>query len=139
MKLLQSINEAVELKSSKASLLVGRFQPFHVGHEYAVKQMKFTPVVAIVKGKKSSKNKDENPLSEEFQEKMIKSVFPHIKTIIVDNAYVPAIIGKIKDELNIEVGEVVASKIPARMKTVSPSLKIRFLELTRPVNLTQLK
>lgn len=72
-------------------VFVGRFQPVHIGHISIVNKLD-NPFVILVKGKKSSKNKDRNPFPKEFQLKMMNIVFPK-KTIIIvaTSGYLPDI------------------------------------------------
>ena len=77
----------------KRDLFLGRFQPFHNGHAAIVKSMKSNPVVVIVKGSKSSTDKDKNPFNEEYQMEMISAVFPNLEVSISPNGFLPGILG----------------------------------------------
>ena len=82
------LNEA-QLKN--AEILVGRFQPFHNGHAAAVDMMK-DPVIVIVKGEKSSSDRERNPLTFEQQKQLIHAVYPNVPVFQVPNAHLPTII-----------------------------------------------
>ena len=65
----------------KYGIILGRFQPFHTGHEHIVNQILkegYEPVIFI-----GSVNKlnDKNPLTFEQRKKLIKLIFPDIKHI----------------------------------------------------------
>jgi len=66
----------------KTALFVGRFHPFHKGHEFAIKPLfkKFRLVIAI--GSTNKKNK-ENPFSFSERKKMIRTVFPNKRYKII--------------------------------------------------------
>lgn len=87
----QSFNKKITFKqfiiesAIEHDLFVGRFQPFHKGHANVVAKMK-NPIIAIVKGEKTSKDKEKNPLSFEQQKQLILSVFPNAEVIGVKNA-----------------------------------------------------
>jgi hypothetical protein len=51
------------------------------------------PVVVIVKGGKSSEDKIRNPLSVEYQEKLLKKVSPGVEVSISPNGFLPGILG----------------------------------------------
>lgn len=87
--------ELKELKSSPVDLFFGRFQPFHKGHTQTVASM-HNPVVAIVKGAKTSQDKKNNPLTFEEQKGLILKVFPDLTVIEVKSGYVPQIIEDLK-------------------------------------------
>ena len=75
-------------------LFIGRFQPFHIGHKMIIDGLD-NPVLGIIKGKISSKNKERNPFSLDFQLEMIRSVYPDIDIVVHDQGYVPDIIDKV--------------------------------------------
>ena len=65
----------------KYGIILGRFQPFHGGHEYIVSQVlkkDYEPIIFI-----GSVNKlnEKNPLTFEQRKKLIKLIFPDIKHI----------------------------------------------------------
>lgn len=51
------------------------------------------PVVVIVKGGKTSEDKARNPLSAEYQEKLLKKVSPGVDVSISPNGFLPGILG----------------------------------------------
>lgn len=77
-------------------LCIGRFQPFHKGHEMVVNSMKNVPILAVVTGKKSDPH--ENPFTFLQRYEMIKRVFPHIIIISVKDANLKGILFHLKEE-----------------------------------------
>jgi len=82
-------------QKKKVELFLGRMQPIHLGHEAIIKKMK-NPVVALVKGKISSKDKERNPLSVKDQTRLLKKLFPSITIIEVPTGFVPDIINELR-------------------------------------------
>ena len=82
------ISEAKQMK--EVELFVGRFQPLHNGHATVIGKMK-NPVVALVKGGKTSTDKNKNPLSLKDQARLIKKAYPKAMVIEVKNGYIPDI------------------------------------------------
>lgn len=109
---LQFINEAInpddyENRGSKqSSLFLGRMQPIHSGHDAIIKKMT-NPIVVIVKGSKSSQDKERNPFDEKYQEKLIKMLNPKVRVVLAKTGYVPDIINELRKD-GIEVNEVLA-------------------------------
>jgi hypothetical protein len=73
-------------------LFLGRMQPIHIGHKKIIDSMK-NPVVVIVKGGKTSEDKARNPLSADYQEKLLKKVSPGVEVSISPNGFLPGILG----------------------------------------------
>jgi len=86
------------------SLVIGRFQPFTKGHLQLLKNAKHPVIVAIVKGKQTSKNKENNPFPFDLQKEVIMSSgvnniidvysiesasLPYMISISRDNGYEP--------------------------------------------------
>jgi nicotinamide mononucleotide adenylyltransferase len=78
-------------------LFVGRFQPFHKGHASIIESMK-NPIIAVVKGKNSSEDKVNNPLSFKQQKSLIHEVFPSAIVIEVMNANLNGMLFHLKNE-----------------------------------------
>jgi len=74
---------------SKAAFTIGRFQPLTLGHMKMIDELKkFNKAyIFIVKGKKSSKDKDKNPFDFELQKEMIQKVAPKIEVIEIPSGY----------------------------------------------------
>lgn len=79
-----------EATTKEVELFLGRFQPLHNGHASVIAKMK-NPVVALVKGKGSSSDKDKNPLSARDQMRLIKKARPGTLVVEVPNGYIPDI------------------------------------------------
>jgi FAD synthase len=100
----QQLNEdkVTALTHQPVDLFIGRFQPFHIGHAQILNGMR-NPVVGIVKGAKTSLNKEENPLSFDQQRHLIATVFPSIPVLEFPNGYLPDIINHLKEKhLNVQ-------------------------------------
>jgi len=99
----------IEKQQKEASLFLGRMQPIHIGHDAIIKSMKGTKVVALVKGSKSSKDKDRNPFDAEYQMKLIHMLNPSVKSMVAPTGYIPDIINELRKE-GIEIKHVYAGK-----------------------------
>jgi nicotinamide mononucleotide adenylyltransferase len=93
--------------SKPVDLFLGRLQPIHNGHYAIVKKMK-NPVVAIVKGSKSSQDKDRNPFEYKYQEKLLK-MLSKVEVIKAKTGYIPDIINDLrksdKEVITVFVGD----------------------------------
>lgn len=76
----------------KVELFLGRLQPIHNGHKKIIDSMT-NPIVVIVKGGKTSEDKARNPLSADYQEKLLKKVSPGVEVSISPNGFLPGILG----------------------------------------------
>ena len=82
-------------KDNNVGIFILRGQPFHTGHysiiKYMIKECS-SGYVFIVEGKKSSQDKEKNPLSGKERVDIIKSfVASNIKVLVVDSAFLPVI------------------------------------------------
>lgn len=98
--------QIAESKLKPVELFLGRFQPLHNGHATVIGRM-HNPVVALVKGKGSSTDKERNPLSAKDQLRLIKKVKPGVVAIEVPTGYVPDI-GLLLREKGMELTAVYA-------------------------------
>jgi len=94
------------VKSKPTSLFLGRLQPIHNGHSAIIKMMK-NPVVGIVKGAKSSQDKERNPFDFKYQEKLLKMLHPSVNVIEVKTGYIPDLINTLRKG-GIESSEILA-------------------------------
>lgn len=76
----------------EVQLFLGRLQPIHLGHKKIIDSMT-NPIVVIVKGGKSSEDKARNPLSADYQEKLLKKVAPGVEVSVSPNGFLPGILG----------------------------------------------
>lgn len=113
MNIIEAINSTdYEPRQSgqTVSLFLGRFQPFHIGHETIVKNMSKgnkIPVLVVVKGKESSKDKDRNPLSFDEQRKQVRKLFGSSVLIFeAKTGYIPDIVNDIRKKYKAEVTAV---------------------------------
>ena len=121
-------------------LFLGRMQPIHKGHAGIIASMK-NPVVALVKGAKSSQDKSKNPLDAKYQMKLLKKIAPGVQVIESPSGYIPDIIKLIQEKLGMQVTVVHAgtdrlSKYKAQVmgaKDLDDSIKkmIHFKEAER--------
>ena len=92
-------------------VLVGRFQPFTAGHlkayETANKKFKKASIALVVR--KSGKMDDDNPLTPEQRERLIKKAIPGVKVYRVPNAHWETIMDKVGHEVALAVGRDRAS------------------------------
>jgi len=79
--------EDVPKGTTPVDVVSGRFQPVHNGHVNIIKQMNNSPVVIIVRGKESSKNKDDNPFPESYQKKLWNMYDKKVLVYVADGAY----------------------------------------------------
>lgn len=77
-------------------LFVGRFQPVTIAHEDIIREMD-RPVIAVVRGNKTSKDALRNPFPFSYQVALINTVCPEAEVIEVKTGYVPDIIAKIRE------------------------------------------
>jgi len=91
------------------TLFLGRFQPFHIGHLQTIKDLKEQfpknkVLVAIIKGKKSSKDKERNPLSFDYQKELILSALGNLKSSVIiynkpfEFGYLPVIFKELRED-----------------------------------------
>jgi len=83
-------------RTNKVELFLGRLQPVHLGHVKIIKKMK-NPIVVLVKGAKSSQDKNRNPLSAEEQRKLLKKAVPRVKVVVAKAGYLPEIIADLRE------------------------------------------
>jgi phosphopantetheine adenylyltransferase len=95
--LAEKRKEFVPRQKTFCDLFIGRFQPLHNGHVEIVKTMN-NPVIAIVKGKASSKDFENNPFETDSQIRMIQAVFPGIKIIVTETGFIPDICEKLREK-----------------------------------------
>lgn len=95
--------------SNGLMIIAGRFQPFHNGHLKMSKRGMGFPTYVIIKGAKTSDNKEKNPFSELDQKRWIKKVFgSRANVVIAPNGYLPKIIEEVEASTGEKVIEVVA-------------------------------
>lgn len=93
---------------SQASLFIGRMQPIHNGHSAIIKMM-HNPIVVVVKGKKTSEDKERNPFDFKYQAKLLKLIHPKVVVEQFPTGYIPDMINEYRKK-GIEVDEVLAGE-----------------------------
>lgn len=134
--------------SEEVQIFLGRLQPIHNGHDAIINMME-NPVVVLVKGNKSSKDKDKNPLSESYQTELIHKLNPNVKVVVAPTGYIPDIISTLRKR-SMEVNEVLSGS--DRIKSYQRQLnnankklasnkqfKIRFIETPRITSATEIR
>ena len=103
---LKILNEATK---DHLTIIPGRFQPFHLGHQKMSQGTDGFPVYVIIKGAKTSADKDKNPFSVEDQKRFIKKAMgSRAEVMVATTAYIPALVEQVEAELKGKVIEVVA-------------------------------
>jgi len=70
----------------KYGILLGRFQPFHIGHQSIVEEIikdNLKPIIII--GSANKFNTDKNPLIAAERELLIRKIYPGIKILFLDD------------------------------------------------------
>lgn len=78
-------------------LFLGRMQPLHNGHAGIIRSM-HNGVVAIVKGAVTGLDRIKNPLSFDYQAKLVRKIAPHVEIIAVPTGYLPEIVNMLRHE-----------------------------------------
>jgi len=97
---IQHIDEAIDFaprsdRSKEVSIFLGRMQPIHIGHQAIIKTMK-NPIILLVKGKASSKDKKRNPFDAKYQTKLIKKLDKKALVLEVSTGYLPEIANNLR-------------------------------------------
>lgn len=77
-------NEEFEVKPKEYGLIIGRFQPFHYGHQHIINEVLLdgrTPLIVL--GYDEGKNPKKNPLSVEERKTLIKLIYPNTEIVFV--------------------------------------------------------
>ena len=84
-------------RQTKVALVLGRFQPLHIGHKTLMTASRLPVVIGLVRGKNSDPLK--NPLSEELQREVISEVAASnvVHTEVFANAALDVILDKLRD------------------------------------------
>lgn len=134
--------------TKKAQLFLGRMQPIHNGHAAILKMMK-NPIVVLVKGKESSKDKSRNPLDAKYQAKLIQMIDKKAEVIVAPNGYIPDMIKTLREK-GIEIDSVLAGndRIGDYKKQIDglnkklpkeKQMKIKFIETPRVTSATKVR
>ena len=141
-------DDYLERQSTPAELFIGRMQPFHIGHSDIINKMK-NPVVALVKGAATSKNKEMNPLNAKYQTRLINKANPKAEVIIVPNGYIPDIVTQMRKDGN-EVSKIYAGedRISTYRQQIASynkqmpadkQIKVKFVKTTRTQSATDVR
>jgi len=86
-EILENVLGKDKVDYSKSAFTLGRFQPLTLGHMKMIDELKKfkKAYIFIVKGKKTSKDKDKNPF--DLQKEMIKKVAPKINVIEIPSGF----------------------------------------------------
>lgn len=98
-----------QAEKKKISLIFGRMQPFTAGHKLLFDKAKYEVVIGLVKGKKTSQDKERNPFSEQLQRTIIMKALeedPKFESIVTtDSGFIPDLIEKL-EKMNYQVKEL---------------------------------
>lgn len=96
-KTVDEIVASVPVQQKKpVDVFIGRTNPPHLGHKKIIDMMN-NPVIILVKGAKSSQDKDRNPLPEKYQIQLLKKLSPKAKIIVASAGYLPAIFIELRE------------------------------------------
>lgn len=147
---ITNINEALDLsrvppkQKKTVEVFLGRLQPIHKGHFKILKKMK-NPVLVLIKGAKTSKNKKRNPFPLEYQEQLIKKVMPNLKIHIAPSGFLPLILFDIRrmgfEPIVVYAGSDRISSYKRMMNSLPDEidLNIKFKETPRYCSATQVR
>lgn len=127
------------------TIYMGRFQPFHKGHQAALKKVKGEKVLVIVRGR-LSKVKD-NPIPVEMQINMINKVVD-IPVEVFGSGYLPDVIEMVRSKLSLDPKKVICgedrikqykAQIDRANKTLEAPLAIEFVVADRITSATKVR
>jgi len=91
------VNNETNKTREKVGLMVGRFQPITKAHEKMINALykdNDKAIVFMIKGKKSSLDKDKNPFGEKIQTDMLKAVNSDVKIEVLNSGFFVDFINK---------------------------------------------
>ncbi len=103
----------------EAELFLGRLQPPHLGHKKNIDRMK-NPIIGIVRGEKSSQDKERNPISLDYQVELIKKMAPNATVKVFADGFLPFIISAMRGD-GLEIVKVFAGT--DRIKSYEQTVK----------------
>lgn len=103
----------------EAELFLGRLQPPHLGHKKNIDRMK-NPIIGIVRGEKSSQDKERNPISVDYQMELIRKIAPDATIKIFADGFLPFIISAMRGD-DLEIVKVFAGT--DRIKSYEQTIK----------------
>ncbi len=124
----------------EAELFLGRLQPPHLGHKKNIDRMK-NPIIGIVRGEKSSQDKERNPIPLDYQMELIKKIAPNAIIKVFADGFLPFIISAMRSD-GLEIVKVYAGtdRIKSYEQTVESfnkkipedrQMDIEFIEIER--------
>ena len=128
--------------SKDGVLIIGRFSGFHRGHTELIRRAHLDHpdkpiIIAVVVGKKSSKDLEKNPFSFEERKEMIEKILKvlNIKAgiIQVPSAYIPDLVKLLKEEHGIDIKYVYcgADRLNSYLQQNLESMGIKVVYLER--------
>ncbi len=98
---MQKFSDFLSEKEDSVGIFSGRFQPPTLAHSDIINKMSkenSRGIVYIVKGKETSKNKDQNPFDVEVQKEMLEAIAPkNIKIEIISTGFFVDELNKFKN------------------------------------------
>lgn len=106
---------------------IGRFQPFHTGHKHVVEQFSDEELILII-GSAGESRTDENPLTADEREELIRECFPQINIVEVedvesDEKWKNKVIDNTGAEAVVSGNERVRSIFEGEVEVLDPELK----------------
>ena len=103
----------------EVELFLGRLQPPHLGHKKNIDRMK-NPIIGIVRGEKSSQDKERNPIPLDYQVELIKKIAPNAAVKVFGDGFLPFIISAMRTD-GLEIVKVFAGT--DRIKSYEQAVK----------------
>ena len=106
--------------TTECELFLGRMQPPHLGHKKNIDRMK-NPIIGVVRGEKSSQDKERNPIPLAYQLELIKKFAPNAKIKVFADGFLPFIISDMRGE-GLEIVKIFAGT--DRIKTYEQTVNV---------------
>jgi nicotinamide-nucleotide adenylyltransferase len=105
---------------------IGRFQPFHIGHKHVVEQFSDEELVLVI-GSAGESRTDDNPLTADEREELIRECFPKIEIFQVedvesDEEWMNKVIDKTDVEAVVSGNERVRNVFEGEVDVLDPEL-----------------
>ena len=113
-------------------VIPGRFQPFTKGHNEMLQAVQNNAVIVIVKGRKTSQDKDRNPLEFSEQTSLIKAIHPDVQVLRCESGYLPEVLNVVQNAginpLGIVCGTDRYEEYRGQLQANFPTLDIKCIE-----------
>jgi len=137
------------LQGNPVEVFLGRMQPIHNGHIKAIKKMK-NPVIVLVKGEQSSKDKKKNPFDAQYQQRLLKKALgANLRIIVSRTGFIPEILSAIRgigfEPVTIVAGPDRFGKYKGQVDSINKSLpeekkfRVKMKEAERVTSATKVR